>query len=65
MSRTLKLETPQVRNLLRGAQFFKHAHDVSNVGDAVRPMQEVEVEMVGAEAFEACLAARVMPSPAT
>src|SRR5262245_62793162 len=39
-------------NLACRAQFLKHGHGVRDVGDAIRPMQEIKIEMIGAEALE-------------
>jgi hypothetical protein len=43
-------------NLSRRAQFFKRGYNVGEVGDPRWPMQQIEIEMVSTEAFEACLA---------
>src|SRR5262245_12427953 len=43
-------------NLSRRAQFFKRGHNAGEVGDPSWPVQQIEIEMVSTEAFEACLA---------
>src|SRR4029453_16302412 len=43
-------------NLSRRAQFFKRGHNAGEVGDPRWPVQQIEIEMVSTEAFEACLA---------
>src|SRR4029453_9641298 len=51
-------------NFSRVKQFFKRGHNAGEVSDPSWPVQQIEIEMVGAEAFEARLAsARNAVSP--
>ena len=56
MSLTLKLETPQARIFPAERRFFKRGHDAGEVGDPFWPVQQIEIEMISTEAFEARLA---------
>jgi hypothetical protein len=50
MSPTLKLDTGA--DLAARAQIFKRLHDVGEIADPVRPVQEIKVELIGPEPLE-------------
>ena len=56
MSLTLKLDTPQARNLPRRAEIFERRHNDGEVAAPISPVREVEIEVFSAETGEACLA---------
>ena len=57
MSAVSKLETPQ-RRILPSARSRSNASTVSPSGNAAAPVQEIEIEAIGAEPFETALAGR-------